>query len=243
MCMCGGEIIETSNNETVIQVIYIYIYIYIYVYVRVCVRVCVCVWLHWRDHPFPSIFLSLISLNLRMSRLTCRWNEFKKAPYFPLVISARTTTTSNNDNPLGFWNTNKSTDPNQETRLCDKKKENLLYSGFWRSKVKNKERKLKRQVPRRCQRTEKVVKLECHRNIYCETVPKGLERGLEELEIRGTIETIQTTALEIWGNLLSLILQRKTISRWCEKLARSKIITRIRIINQNKQRKTNYRSW
>ena len=27
------------------------------------------------------------------------------------------------------------------------------------------------------------------------TVPKGLERGLEEWEIRGRIETIQTTAL------------------------------------------------
>ena len=34
------------------------------------------------------------------------------------------------------------------------------------------------------------------------TAPKGLERGLEELEIRGRIETVQTTAL-----LRSVILQ------------------------------------
>ena len=54
------------------------------------------------------------------------------------------------------------------------------------------------------------------------TIPKGLVRGLEDLEIRGQVETFQTTTLrstkilrrtlETWGNLLSLKLQRKTIS-------------------------------
>ena len=50
------------------------------------------------------------------------------------------------------------------------------------------------------------------------TVPRDLEKGLEELEFRGQIETIQTTALlrsaiilrrvlEIWGDLLPLRLQ------------------------------------
>ena len=62
------------------------------------------------------------------------------------------------------------------------------------------------------------------------TVTKGLLKGLEDLEVGGQVETIQTTTLlrtakilrrvlEIWGDLLSLKLQWKTISwRWCEKL-------------------------
>ena len=61
------------------------------------------------------------------------------------------------------------------------------------------------------------------------TVTKGLLKGLEDLEVGGRVETIQTTALlktarilrrvlETWGDLLSLNLQWKTISlRWCEK--------------------------
>ena len=56
-----------------------------------------------------------------------------------------------------------------------------------------------------------------------ETVTKGLLKGLEELEVGGRVETVQTTALlrtvrilrrilEICGDLLSLRLQWKTIS-------------------------------
>ena len=55
------------------------------------------------------------------------------------------------------------------------------------------------------------------------TITKGLLKGLEDLEVGGRIETIQTTALlrtarilrrvlETWGDLLSLKLQWKTIS-------------------------------
>ena len=55
------------------------------------------------------------------------------------------------------------------------------------------------------------------------TVIKGLVQGLEDLEIMGREETIQTTALlrsarilrrvlETWGDLRSLKLQWKTIS-------------------------------
>ena len=63
-----------------------------------------------------------------------------------------------------------------------------------------------------------------------ETVTKGLLKGLEDLEVGGRVETIQTTALlrttrilkrvlETWGDLMSLRLQWKTIGyRWCEKL-------------------------
>ena len=54
------------------------------------------------------------------------------------------------------------------------------------------------------------------------TIIKGLLKGLEDLEVGGRVETIQTTALlrtariltrflETWGDLLSLKLQWKTI--------------------------------
>ena len=55
------------------------------------------------------------------------------------------------------------------------------------------------------------------------TVTKGLLKGLEDLEVSGRVETIQTTALlrtarilrrilETWGDLLSVKLQWKTLS-------------------------------
>ena len=62
------------------------------------------------------------------------------------------------------------------------------------------------------------------------TLTKGLLNGLEDLEVGGRVETIQTTALlgtarilkrvlKSWGDLLSLKLQWKTFSHhWCEKL-------------------------
>ena len=55
------------------------------------------------------------------------------------------------------------------------------------------------------------------------TITKGLLKGLEDLEVGGRVETIQTPALlrtarilrrvlETWGDLLSLKLQWKIIS-------------------------------
>ena len=55
------------------------------------------------------------------------------------------------------------------------------------------------------------------------TITKRLLKGLEDLEVGGRVETIQTTALlrtanilrrvlETWGDLLSLRLQWKTIN-------------------------------
>ena len=55
------------------------------------------------------------------------------------------------------------------------------------------------------------------------TITKGLLKGLEDLEVGGRVETIQTTALlrtarilrrvlETWGDLLSLKLQWETIN-------------------------------
>ena len=59
------------------------------------------------------------------------------------------------------------------------------------------------------------------------TLTKGLIQGLEDLEIRGQMETIRTIALlrvlrrvlDTWGNFLPFKLQWETIAyRWCEKL-------------------------
>ena len=49
------------------------------------------------------------------------------------------------------------------------------------------------------------------------TITKGLLKGVEDLEVGGRVETIQTTAflrpvLETWGDLLSLRIQWKTTS-------------------------------
>ena len=55
------------------------------------------------------------------------------------------------------------------------------------------------------------------------TVTKGLLKGMDDLEVGGRVETIQTTillrtarilrrVLETWGDLLSLKLLGKTIS-------------------------------
>ena len=61
------------------------------------------------------------------------------------------------------------------------------------------------------------------------TLTKRLLKGLEDLEVGGRVETLQTAfiktarilrrVLEIWWDFLSLNLQWKTISlHWCEKL-------------------------
>ena len=64
------------------------------------------------------------------------------------------------------------------------------------------------------------------------SIPKGLVKGEEDLEIRGLVETIQTTALlrltmtvrsvlETGEGLLSLKLQLETISEdWWKKLSK-----------------------
>ena len=58
---------------------------YIYIYIYVCVCVCV---IKRTGTSCPS--LSLIRSSLQMSRLTLAWNELRKAPYFPHVLSAPT---------------------------------------------------------------------------------------------------------------------------------------------------------
>ena len=73
------------------------------------------------------------------------------------------------------------------------------------------------------------------------TVTKGLQKGLEDLEVGGRVETIQTTALlrtarilrrvlETWGDLLSLRLNWKPSANADEKSSNEWIIIIIIII-------------
>ena len=51
-------------------------------------------------------------------------------------------------------------------------------------------------------------------------IPKDLGRGLEQLEIRGRIETILTAALLRSARILRRAMEQKTIfKRWYEKIA------------------------
>ena len=88
--------------------------------------------------------------------------------------------------------------------------------------IENKRKQNDKQVPGRCQRTKNLLDMKVLMIPMVVgalgTVPKGLDKILVESEIRGTIETIKTTAmrlvripgkvLEIWENLLSFRLQK-----------------------------------
>ena len=109
------------------------------------------------------------------------------------------------------------------------KKDNLLNSGLCHPgqlQSENKRKYKKWQILRSCQRIKKLcdMKVMVRPTVIgeLETIPKGLVRELEELKIRGWVETIQTKALlrsdrilrrvlDTWEDLLSLRLQWKTI--------------------------------
>ena len=124
--------------------------------------------------------------------------------------------------PFEFWNTNGIPNPSQTTRLViiDNKKGSLPNYGLcclgWpQSKIERK---------RPCSVIEKTNKLWNMKVLIIPivigalvTVTKGLVQGQEDLEIRGRVETVQTTALlrstrilrkvlKTWGDLLSLKL-------------------------------------
>ena len=113
-----------------------------------------------------------------------------------------------------LWDTNWSPNPGQKNRPSDslKKKENLLNSGLCRpgeSQNENQRKLKERQIPRHHQITKKKLwkmKVTVTPIVICAigTIPKGLVRGLEELEIERRAETNQTTAL----------LRSERILRW-----------------------------
>ena len=138
-------------------------------------------------------------------------------------------------NPLGFWDTNWSPNFGQTTRLsCNQQeKENLqncvlAFPVDHRVKLKENEKRDKYVDLTRELKQLRNMKVTVILAVIgaLGTVTKGLVQrlvqGMEDLEIRGRVETIQTTALlrttrilrrvlETWGDLLSLKLQWKTI--------------------------------
>ena len=145
--------------------------------------------------------------------------------------------------PMGLWYTNGSSNLGQKTRPYNNQQK------------KRKEKKICKIVDLAVPADHRIKLKECEkRDKYLDlarelkklwkmkaiiipivigafgTVTKGLLKGLEDLEVGGRVDTIQTTALlktvrilrrvlETLGDLLSLNLQWKTISlRWCEKL-------------------------
>ena len=134
---------------------------------------------------------------------------------------------------MGLWHTHRSPNLGQKTRPYNnqqKKKRICKIVDFavpadHRIKLKECEKKdmyldLARELKKLCntQVTIKPIVIGAFG-----TVAKGLLKGLEELEVGELVETIQTTTLlrkarilrrvlETQGDLLSLRLQRKTIS-------------------------------
>ena len=136
---------------------------------------------------------------------------------------------------LEFWYTNGSPNLSQTTRPNDNKlqqqkiKENLQNCGLrcpgWtQNKIERSEKKdmsldLVRELKKLWAMKVTVIPIVIG---ALGSVTKGLVKGCEDLEIRRRVEIIQTAALlrsarilrrvqEIWGDLLSLKLQRETI--------------------------------
>ena len=99
----------------------------------------------------------------------------------------------------------KPTTHREKRKKRKKKKENLPYNGLcYFGRLENKierkrrEREREREVPRPCLRNEKLWNLKVTvipiKICALGTIPKILVKGLEDLEIRGQVETIQSTA-------------------------------------------------
>ena len=143
---------------------------------------------------------------------------------------------------MGLWYTNRSPDIGQKTRLYNnqqqKEKKKICkiveFAIPADNRIKLKECEKRDKYPDLGRELKKLwnMKVTIISIVIGPfgTVTKGLLKGLEDLEVGGRVETIQTTVLlktarilrrvlETWGDLLSLNLQWKTISLcWCEKI-------------------------
>ena len=143
--------------------------------------------------------------------------------------------------PIGLWHTNGSPNLGQKTRHYSnqqqQKKEtwkivDLAVPANHRIKLKECEKRdksgdLARELKKLWNMKVTIIPIVIG---AFGTLTKRLLKGLEDLDVGGRVETIQTTALlktarilrrvlETWGDLLSLNLPWKIISlRWCEKL-------------------------
>ena len=133
--------------------------------------------------------------------------------------------------PLGFWHTNWSPNLGQMTRSYNnqqkKKRELAELWTFLSLQITEKNWKNVKRIISTSTFARELKKMWNVKvmiiPIVIGTVTKGSVQGLEDLEITGWEETIQTTALlkstrilrrilETWGDLLSLKLQWETIS-------------------------------
>ena len=138
------------------------------------------------------------------------------------------------ETPMGLWYTNGSPNLGQKTRHYNnqqQKKKKKICKTVDFAVLADRRIKLKE-----CEKKDKYLDLArelkklWNMKVSIILITKGLLKGLEDLEVGGRVETIETTALlktarilrrvlENGGDLLSLNLHWKTISlRWCEKL-------------------------
>ena len=140
--------------------------------------------------------------------------------------------------PLGLWHTNGSPNHGQKTRPYSNKKKrtckivDIAVPADHRVKLNQCEKNdkyldLAREFKKLWNMKVTIIPIVIG---AFGTVTKGLLKGMEDLEVGGREETIQTTALlrmarilrrvlETCGHLLSLKLQWKIISvSWCEKI-------------------------
>ena len=135
---------------------------------------------------------------------------------------------------MGLWYTNGSPNLGQKTRLNDNHQKekriceivDFALPADHRIKLKESEKKdkyLDRAIELKKKLWNMKVTIIPIVNDAFGTVTKGLLKGLEDLEVSGRMDTIQTTtllrtarilrrALDTWGDLLSLKLQWKAIS-------------------------------
>ena len=129
---------------------------------------------------------------------------------------------------MGLWHTHGSPNLGQKTKPTKKKRicKIVDFSVSADHKIKLKECEKKDKYLDLARELKKLwnMKVTIVRIVFGAfgTITKGLLKGLEDLEVGGRVETIQMTALlrtarilrkvlEIWGDLLSLRLQWKTI--------------------------------
>ena len=142
---------------------------------------------------------------------------------------------------LGFWDTNRSSNLGRMTKPSDSQQKKKRTYRIVDIAVPTDHRVKLKESEKRNQHLHLAWELKKLWNTKVTAVPfvigplgavnKGLVQWLEESEIRGIMETIQTTALlrsaiiqrwvlETRGDLMSLRLQWKPFSfRWCEKLS------------------------
>ena len=128
---------------------------------------------------------------------------------------------------MGLWHANGSSDLDQKTRPYSNQQKQKKLANLADHRIKLKEiekidkyQDLARELTKLWNMKVTIIPIVIS---ALGTITKELLKGFEDLEVRGRVETVQTTSLlwtakilrrflETWGDLLSLKRQRKTIS-------------------------------